>query len=400
MNKIDVVVIGIGPAGAMTLLRLAELGIGAIGIDSKSEIADKLCTGIIGWECSQKYPPDSEDVHYVSNSATVVSPLGFKLKIKSSIPQAVVLDRVSYIKSIAAKAQLLGSKILLDNNVVSVSVKDTGVEIITDKGESFISKIVVIATGFHSPLLKDLSIIKKDVRQEYMVASQAIVRVNDIEGIQVFLGNQNVPGSFAWLVPTHEQNALIGMFTRSRLQGHMSQLIRELSKDGIVDAVIKSHSQWGIPAAPIGRTFSDRLLVVGDAAGLVKPTTGGGIYYSFISGEIAAEVICDAIESDSFSYKTLRSYQTKWKTVLNNEIQIGLNARKLLESFSDDQIEVLISHLSKSDFLNDLTNSSVMSFDWHGRVISHFLRNPSLWKLMNSFGPIAQTVLSLVRQKI
>ena len=51
MNKIDVVVIGIGPAGAMTLLRLAELGIGAIGIDSKSEIADKLCTGIIGWEC-------------------------------------------------------------------------------------------------------------------------------------------------------------------------------------------------------------------------------------------------------------------------------------------------------------------------------------------------------------
>ncbi|MBH59419.1 MAG: hypothetical protein CMO19_03245 [Thaumarchaeota archaeon] len=400
MNKIDVVVIGIGPAGAMTLLRLAELGIGAIGIDSKSEIAEKLCTGIIGWECSQKYPPDSEDVHYVSNSATVVSPVGFKLKIKSSIPQAVVLDRVSYIKSIAAKAQLLGSKILLDNNVVSVSVKDTGVEIITDKGESFISKIVVIATGFHSPLLKDLSIIKKDVRQEYMVASQAIVRVNDIEGIQVYLGKQNVPGSFAWLVPTHEQNALIGMFTRSRLQGHMNKLITELSKDGIVDTVIKSHSQWGIPAAPIGRTFSDRLLVVGDAAGLVKPTTGGGIYYSFISGEIAAEVICDAIESDSFSYKTLRSYQTKWKTVLNNEIQIGLNARKLLESFSDDQIEVLISHLSKSDFLNDLTNSSVMSFDWHGRVISHFLRNPSLWKLMNSFGPIAQTVLSLVRQKI
>ena len=261
MNKIDVVVIGIGPAGAMTLLRLAELGIGAIGIDSKSEIADKLCTGIIGWECSQKYPPDSEDIHYVSNSATVVSPVGFKLKINSSIPQAVVLDRVNYIKSIASKAQLLGSKILLDNTVVNVSVKDTGVEIITDKGESFLSKIIVIATGFHSPLLKQVSVIGKDVRQEYMVASQAIVKVNDIEGIQVFLGKQTVPGSFAWLVPTHEQNALIGMFTRSKLQGHMSQFIRQLSKDGIVDSVVKSHSQWGIPASPIQRTFSDRLLV-------------------------------------------------------------------------------------------------------------------------------------------
>ena len=42
------------------------------------------------------------------------------------------------------------------------------------------------------------------------------------------------------------------------------------------------------------RTYADRVLAVGDAAGLVKPTTGGGIYYSVVSGEIAAEVLGDA----------------------------------------------------------------------------------------------------------
>ena len=74
--------------------------------------------------------------------------------------------------------------------------------------------------------------------------------------------------------------------------------------------------------------------------------------------------------------------------------------RKVIESFSDEQIEVLMSHLIKSKFLNKLTDSSDMSFDWHGKVIAHFLSNPPLWKLMNSFGPIVQTMLSLVRQKI
>ena len=133
MNKIDVVVIGIGPAGAMTLLRLAELGISAIGIDSRSEIADKLCTGIIGWECSQKFPPDPQIIHSASNCATVVSPAGMKLKVTSSNPQALVLDRVSYIQSFATKAQMLGAKILLENTVVSVSIKDNGVEVQTDR---------------------------------------------------------------------------------------------------------------------------------------------------------------------------------------------------------------------------------------------------------------------------
>ena len=399
MNKIDVVVIGIGPAGAMTLLRLAELGISAIGIDSRSEIADKLCTGIIGWECSQKFPPDPQIIHYASNSATVVSPAGMKMKVSSSNPQAVVLDRVSYIKSFATKAQMLGSKILLENTVVSVSIKDNGVEVQTDRGESFFSKIIVVATGFYSPILKSLGVVKQEL-SDRMVASQAMVKIADTKGIHLFVGQQKVPGSFAWLVPTSKETALIGMFTKFRLQGHMTHLIKKLSNDGVIDSVIKSQSQWGIPGRPLDKTFSDRLLVVGDAAGLVKPTTGGGIYYSFLSGEIAAEVIRNAIQSNSFSKKFLSAYQSKWKSVLYDEIQIGLNMRKVLETFSDEQIEVLMSYLIKSKFLNKLTNSSDMSFDWHGKVISHFLSNPPLWKLMNSFGPIAQTMLSLVRQKI
>ena len=50
-----------------------------------------------------------------------------------------------------------------------------------------------------------------------------------------------------------------------------------------------------LPLGPIERTYGDRLLVIGDAAGLVKPTTGGGIYYSIVSGSLAAEVAGDGL---------------------------------------------------------------------------------------------------------
>ena len=77
-------------------------------------------------------------------------------------------------------------------------------------------------------------------------------------------------------------------------------------------------SRWGIagdlarprqkilPLAPISRTYGDRLLAIGDAAGLVKPTTGGGIYYSLVSAALAAETLADAVSRNDLSARRLR----------------------------------------------------------------------------------------------
>ena len=64
-----------------------------------------------------------------------------------------------------------------------------------------------------------------------------------------------------------------------------------------------------LPLGPIDRTYGDRLLVLGDAAGLVKPTTGGGIYYSLLSARIAAEVLGPALTSDALGADTLAAYE-------------------------------------------------------------------------------------------
>ena len=53
-----------------------------------------------------------------------------------------------------------------------------------------------------------------------------------------------------------------------------------------------------LPLGAVGRTYGDRMLVIGDAAGLVKPTTGGGIHYSILSAALAADVAIEALAAD------------------------------------------------------------------------------------------------------
>jgi flavin-dependent dehydrogenase len=96
-----------------------------------------------------------------------------------------------------------------------------------------------------------------------------------------------------------------------------------------------------LPLSPLPRTFSSRLLVVGDAAGLVKPTTGGGIYYSLVSAMLAAETLQEALHADRLDADSLAVYQQRWRTRLGPEFQAQLALRMLAQRMSDDDIDAL-----------------------------------------------------------
>jgi flavin-dependent dehydrogenase len=75
-----------------------------------------------------------------------------------------------------------------------------------------------------------------------------------------------------------------------------------------------------LPLSPIPKTFAERLLVLGDAAGLVKPTTGGGIYYSLVSAAIAADVLAEALQRNQFGHRALSAYEVRWRERLSAEL--------------------------------------------------------------------------------
>ena len=100
----DVIVVGAGPAGNLAALELARLSHKVAVIDWRTEIGDKLCTGIIGAECARRFPPEESDIYHASRSATVVAPSGVEYRVGHSETQAYVIDRVAYVRRLAERA--------------------------------------------------------------------------------------------------------------------------------------------------------------------------------------------------------------------------------------------------------------------------------------------------------
>jgi flavin-dependent dehydrogenase len=135
-----------------------------------------------------------------------------------------------------------------------------------------------------------------------------------------------------------------------------------------------------LPLGPVRKTYATRVVAVGDAAGLVKPTTGGGIYYGLLSGVLAAEVLDDALQRDRLADAQLRRYETLWRRRLGQEIRIGLAFRRIAASLSDESIDSLIE-LARVNGIVPLLQEKA-SFNWHSKAAIALLADASFRKIV------------------
>ncbi len=387
----DVIVIGAGPAGNMAAHRLSSLGHSVTVLDSRRKVGDKLCTGIIGRECFERFPPDQRDILAPASSATLVSPFGKSFKIAKGQPQAYIINRVAFVESLANQALDAGADYRLGVRVTSISLSGTDVEVRCsgeDGHQSLKARMVILASGFGSPLVRMVGLRNRG-NLDFMMGSQAMVAAHELVDTEVYLGQSISPGSFGWLVPLPDSRALMGLVTRQKLNGHghIDSFQRTLQSKGKVRDLVEKPKQWGIPLKPLPKTYGDRVLVVGDAAGFVKPTTGGGIYYALISGEIAAESAGEALRSDDLSARQLKRYESQWKAAIGKELWIGYYARRLYEVLGDQQIERLLSAFLTEEVQEELVNAQDFSFDWHSAFILKAVRHKMLGPVLRSLSP-------------
>jgi digeranylgeranylglycerophospholipid reductase len=113
-------------------------------------------------------------------------------------------------------------------------------------------------------------------------------------------------------------------------------------------------------------------VVVGEAAGQVKATTGGGIYFGLLCAEIAASAIAKAFRCGDYSRKILKEYEIEWRRRIEPELKAGIMLRNIFSKISDRQIDLLID-LAKKDGIMPLVEKA--HFDWHKDLVSHLVRH-------------------------
>ena len=370
---IDVIVVGGGPAGSRTAYMLARLGWGVTVLEKEGAVGNKsCCTGIIGQECVRSFDIDESVILRKVKGARLFSPTGKMLYITRDEDQASILDRVAFDMAMARRAQNAGAQYIFDSAVHDIRVTKEGVELYCERrGGRLIARTVVIASGCGTRLTEKLGFGKA---ADFVAGAQADVVTKGQDEVEVYFGQEVAPGFFGWLVPTTAGNARVGLLSRHAPDKYLKGLLDSLvSGDKIVaDGWKPSHGS--IPLRPLRKTFGERILVVGDAAGQVKPTTGGGIYYGMLCADIAAGELNRALHRDDLSARSLSQYDRQWRRKLGRELMVGYGARKLFERLSDQQIDRLFDIIEKNRIDVSLLKAKDVSFDWHSQAIMNLLR--------------------------
>ena len=375
--------VGAGPAGSYIAYELASSGHGVAVFEEKGASGLNICcTGIISTECFQSLDLGKDMILTEVKSAKFCSPSGRCLKFQTDNVQAYVVDRLLLDKALASKAQAQGAQYFFSSPVIDVVPGKDSIQVETSCSgakEIFSARAVVLANGFAPKLPHKLGLgrIKR-----FLIGAQAEIEAKDIDEFEVYFGQGIAPGAFAWLVPISADKAYVGLLATSQAKLYLQKFLNSLFSRGRIRSRDVEIGQRAVPIGTLTRSYGDRLLVIGDAAGQVKPTTGGGIYFGHLGARIAAEVLDGALSSDSLTADRLSRYQKKWRAKMDKELSHGYWARWVYGKLSDRQIEGIFNILNSDGMTETLVNSGNFSFDWHSRLVSTILRRSSAYPLL------------------
>ncbi|WP_171823578.1 NAD(P)/FAD-dependent oxidoreductase [Thermogymnomonas acidicola] len=227
------------------------------------------------------------------------------------------------------------------------------------------------ADGVNSVVRKELfGEVPGRVISTYQV--DASYRMEDQDSVDVFLGSGFSSGFFAWATPAgHLSRIGLGVYHRNAT-AYFNRLISMFP-----GARVLGINGGGIPIRYLKRTYRDSALLVGDAAGIVKPLSGGGIYTGLVSASAAAETLEKALESDDLSARSLSRYQRAWKRRLGMELSFDYLVQRFFTMLSDRALDAIYREVSKPEVVNLI--NSVGDIDYPSRVVLRVLmKNPSM----------------------
>ncbi|MBI4162591.1 MAG: NAD(P)/FAD-dependent oxidoreductase [Candidatus Aenigmarchaeota archaeon] len=269
----------------------------------------------------------------------IIAPSGAIINLhRSSEPMAYILKRehfASHLRKMARKHADIKTEI-----VQEILYEDGFVRVTTNNGE-YETKLVVGADGGNSLVRRSAGIESPDIALGIMVRCRKKLPQ---KCIQVFMNKYYSPDFYSWIIP---QNKEYGLISHVRPKGYLDHFqTQQMLPGGKVYAAV----------LPVGtcKSYADNTVLLGEAAGITKPLTGGGIVFSLATAEIAADVINDAIQVGAYDRNYLRSYERGWQMKLGKEIKKQLLARRLYRKLAnkdiDDVFKTFGSHVEKFDY--------------------------------------------------
>ena len=370
----DVVIVGGGPAGLFAGLKLARAGFCVDLFEEHRDIGEPVhCTGVLALEAFDQFGLAPSAVLNELTTVRFFAPSGETVEYSTPTVEAVVIDRRQFDQQLAIQAVHAGLRVHRAR-VVALDVDPAGVTVSTV--DSMVrSQACLLACGASYALQRRLGL---GIPRLMMNSAQMEFPADRLGPVEVHFGTSIAPSGFAWAVPVARPDrpyVRIGVMCDSDATGHFRLMLDAVrSRWGVSAPAGCQPRQKVLPLGPIACTYGDRILVLGDAAGLVKPTTGGGIFYSLVSAELAAETLGAALAENNLGRERLASYETGWRRRLGAELRWQLILRRVAQRLSDTDIDSLFA-LARTDGIMPIVRRTA-AFNHHREFIVALLKHP------------------------
>jgi len=338
MERFDVIVVGAGPAGSTTAYRLAREGASVLLVDKARFPRDKPCGGGISSRAMRELPLDPQPVvEHVADRMELSFRGGRPFIRGGRDPLAYMTQRRRLDHFLAGQAVAAGADFRDGVAVSEISERGARVD-----GRWIDSELLIGADGANGATAQSLNL---DGRRIYGVALEGNLAHGLLDPerwrstVVIELGT--IPGGYCWIFPKGDHvNIGVGGWesTGPTLREHLKDFCKRRGFDYTkLDAVRGYRLPGRPPNAPLAR---ERALLVGDAAGLVDPLWGDGIYTAFVSSRLAAQAVLELLAGRA---STLESYAQSVVSELGLMMEFAWNAKVALDRFPRLALGALIS---------------------------------------------------------
>ncbi|MFW9886625.1 MAG: geranylgeranyl reductase family protein [Candidatus Thorarchaeota archaeon] len=383
-TKYDAIVVGGGPSGLISSHQVASGGHRVLVVEEHETVGEPdHCAGLLsvsGLESQGLRPPEDVIQNHVIG-ARIFSPSGYHIFVERGQREALVVDRRKFDRWLANQAIDAGANVKTGSKVRHIQWMDgriTGVNTSGDEPNDLSSLVIINAEGSRCQISKQAGLPMVPRTSKY-TAFQIEVSGADVEDdiVEMYYGRSTAPGFFAWIIPLGDGRARVGLAARNLAKRRLMASIRHhpVMKERLKHSTIQ-RTLGGIVLVgmPIKRTVRDNFLVVGDSAGMVKPTTGGGVIVGAMAAKIVGRIVNDALENQNQSNMNLNKYEGAWRSLLLRELRTMYLTQRILSSFSDKGLDSLVRDAAQYGLVETIRR--VGDMDMQRRVILRLLSNP------------------------
>lgn len=347
MDSYGVHIIGAGPAGSFAACEAAKLGMPVLVSEEHRSIGEPVhCSGLVSSSGLEQMSPVVPFRKIILNTIRRANLHGKNATASISFrsPKAYVFDRGAFDRLAAEKAESLGAKIEVGRRI--------------SRMQDFRSKNIIGADGPDSTVAKLFGFPRI---KSFAVAYQGDFpyRSPDLSAVEVFFNHEFAPGFIGWIIPIDEEHAKIGLGVSlpKSLIAAKGKFLSSLH----ISTAPKNEFSAIIPLSPREKTAMKNdgynICLAGDAAGQVKASSGGGIFFGAMCGRLAGA-----------SFGNPAAYESAWRKKYGGDLLLHRMLRKWLDALSPPLLDTWLSSIGALRIDKALSDSGEM--DEYSKMLS------------------------------